>query len=300
MITRRKFIATTGAVVGAAAATGLFAERASATASTLTIALANQTTSSTVYAYITGQAIDNGNALFLLQADGHTPYYPSSPGSTGSALRKAEGLRVRLPLTRLTVVADDAAALAPYVDLVRDELNVRSVDLAAASDEGAASFGVRQVLQVNARAAGPRLGRDVQLAIKGAKSGDWSVDDAGVVTSGGFALVEGEYTLETVAGSADESAAVGVLPGGGFVVLDTAVTPELAAEGLARDLVRAVQQARRDAGLDVSDRITLTVAGPEGVLAAARTHEELLASETLATSVVYEESGETSVAVARA
>ena len=49
-----------------------------------------------------------------------------------------------------------------------------------------------------------------------------------------------------------------MLPSGGFVVLDTAVTPELAAEGLARDLVRAVQQARRDAGLDVSDRIALT------------------------------------------
>ena len=49
-----------------------------------------------------------------------------------------------------------------------------------------------------------------------------------------------------------------MLPGGGFVVLDTAVTPELAAEGVARDLVRAVQQARRDAGLDVSDRIALT------------------------------------------
>ena len=78
-----------------------------------------------------------------------------------------------------------------------------------------------------------------------------------------------------------------MLPRGGFVVLDTAVTPELAAEGLARDLVRAVQQARRDAGLDVSDRIALTVTGPADVLDAARTHEELVARETLATSVAY-------------
>ena len=52
-----------------------------------------------------------------------------------------------------------------------------------------------------------------------------------------------------------------MLPTGGFVVLDTDVTPELAAEGVARDLVRAVQQARKDAGLDVSDRIALTVTG---------------------------------------
>ena len=75
-----------------------------------------------------------------------------------------------------------------------------------------------------------------------------------------------------------------MLPGGGFVVLDTAVTPELAAEGLARDLVRAVQQARRDAGLDVSDRIALVIGGSDAVQAAARTHEALITSETLATS----------------
>ncbi|MEQ4548805.1 DUF5915 domain-containing protein, partial [Nocardioides kribbensis] len=65
---------------------------------------------------------------------------------------------------------------------------------------------------------------------------------------------------------------------------DTAVTPELAAEGLARDLVRAVQQARRDAGLDVSDRIALTLTGGPAVRGAAATHEALIARETLATS----------------
>ena len=124
----------------------------------------------------------------------------------------------------------------------------------------------------------------MQPAIKGSKSGDWSVAEDGTVTAGGLALQEGEYTLETVAGSADDAAAIGVLPRGGFVVLDTAVTPELAAEGLARDLVRAVQQARRDAGLDVSDRIALTVAGSDAVQAAARTHEALITGETLATS----------------
>ena len=90
----------------------------------------------------------------------------------------------------------------------------------------------------------------MQTAIKGAKSGDWSVAEDGTVTAGGLVLEEGEFTLETVAGAGDEPPRPGMLPRGGFVVLDTAVTPELAAEGLARDLVRAVQQARRDAGLD--------------------------------------------------
>ncbi|MCD4526445.1 isoleucine--tRNA ligase [Nocardioides sp. cx-173] len=204
--------------------------------------------------------------------------------SATSALRKAGSLRNRLPLATLTVVVADPGALAGFEGIVADEVNVKQVRLLAADSDEAASYGVEQRLSVNARAAGPRLGKDVQRAIKGSKSGDWSVADDGTVTAGGLELVEGEYTLDTVAGSADPDSATGVLPGGGFVVLDTAVTPELAAEGLARDLVRQVQQARRDAGLDVSDRISLVISGPAAVQEAARTHERLITSETLATS----------------
>ena len=84
-----------------------------------------------------------------------------------------------------------------FADILRDELNVRSVRLLDAED---ASGGVRhqQKLTVNARAAGPRLGKDVQQVIQGAKAGDWSVSDGGVVTAGGIALEPGEYELETV------------------------------------------------------------------------------------------------------
>ncbi|WP_340539883.1 isoleucine--tRNA ligase [Nocardioides sp. GXZ039] len=204
--------------------------------------------------------------------------------SATSALRKAAHLRNRLPLARLTVVVADPAAIEPLAALVADEVNVKEVRLLDVDSDEAAAYGVEQKLTVNARAAGPRLGRDVQQAIKGSKSGDWSVAEDGTVTAGGLALREGEYTLETVAGSSDADAATGVLPGGGFVVLDTAVTPDLASEGLARDLVRAVQQARRDAGLDVSDRIALVLRGGPAVAHAVRDHEALITGETLATS----------------
>lgn len=219
--------------------------------------------------------------------------------SAGSALRKSAGLRNRLPLASLTVVLPDSAALSGFEGLVADELNLKGVRLLDLDTPEAASYGVEQRLTVNARAAGPRLGRDVQQAIKGSKSGDWSVAEDGTVTAGGLALVEGEYSLETVAGSADDASATGVLPRGGFVVLDTEVTPELEAEGLARDLVRAVQQARKDAGLEVSDRIALTISGDAATVAAARTHEALIAQETLATSVEVVE-GESGVRVERA
>ncbi len=221
--------------------------------------------------------------------------------STTAGLRKGAGLRTRLPLATLTVVVPDPAALGGFEAIVADEVNVKQVRFLAADDPEAASYGVDQRLTVHARAAGPRLGKDVQVAIRASKSGDWSVAEDGSVVAGGLALVEGEYSLETVAGSTDADAVVAVVGGatGGFVVLDTAVTPELAAEGVARDLVRAVQQARRDAGLEVSDRVALTVTGPEDQLAAARTHADLLAGETLATSVALVPGDALAVTVAR-
>ncbi len=208
--------------------------------------------------------------------------------SAGSALRKGAALRNRLPLSSLTVVVAGAERLKGFEEIVADELNVKDVRLLDADHPDAASYDVSQRLTVNARAAGPRLGKDVQTAIRASKAGDWSVSESGEVTAGGLVLAEGEFSLETVAGGGDD-AATGMLPGGGFVVLDTRVTPELEAEGVARDLVRAVQQARRDAGLDVSDRITLDISAVASVADAARTHAALIRRETLATTLAVHE-----------
>jgi isoleucyl-tRNA synthetase len=78
----------------------------------------------------------------------------------------------------------------------------------------------------------------------------------------------------------------------GVVVLDATVTPRLAAEGLARDVVRVVQQARRDADLHVSDRITVTLEAPEPVVEAVRTHERFVAGEVLADALAYGSAGD--------
>ncbi|MFP5335837.1 MAG: isoleucine--tRNA ligase [Actinomycetes bacterium] len=205
--------------------------------------------------------------------------------STALGLRKAQGLRVRQPLPALTVVTPAAASLEAFRDLVADEVNVkevRLVDLGAAAE---ADFGVSHRLVVNARAAGPRLGKQVQQAIRAAREGDWTTSRGGVVTAGGIDLVEGEYEVQTVVDDAGEARrATGTLPGDGFAVLDTEVTPELAAEGIARDVVRVVQQARRDAGFDIGDRIRLTVVGEPAVWDAVVAHQELVVSETLADS----------------
>ena len=111
MISRRKFIAASTALVGGSALIGTLADstRASATASTLNIALQNTSTSNTVYAYITGQAINNNNALFLLQADGKTPYYPTSPSSTGAALAANCAIPLGAPGSTTTVTIPQIA-----------------------------------------------------------------------------------------------------------------------------------------------------------------------------------------------
>lgn len=212
-----------------------------------------------------------------------------SIASSGLALRKAQGLRVRLPLQTLTVVTPGAAALEAFSDIVRDELNVKTVTLVEFDESLVDDYGIARRLAVNARAAGPRIGKQVQQVIAAAKAGDWSVD-GDVVTAGGIALEAGEYTLELELD--DPAAAVVFLPGSGFVLLDTRVTPELAAEGLARDVIRAVQQARKDAGLDVSDRIVLTLGShDEATRAAIEAHRQLIGAETLATTLEVGQAG---------
>ena len=210
-------------------------------------------------------------------------------------LRKAHALRVRQPLRELRVAVADPALIAPFVDLVAAELNVKRVTLLSLDDAAAGDVGVTTQLSVNARAAGPRLGRGVQDAIRAAKAGDWSQDATGVVVvhtpAGDVPLVAGEYELATVAeagagapGAVELAAAV--LPSGGFVVLDLVLDDALRAEGYARDAVRVVQDARKAAGLQVSDRIRLTLDVPGAELDAVRAHQEFIATETLATEVV--------------
>ncbi|TDP97208.1 isoleucine--tRNA ligase [Labedaea rhizosphaerae] len=198
--------------------------------------------------------------------------------SAALGLRKANKLRVRLPLADLLVAAADADVLAPFTDLLADEVNVKQVRLTT----DVAAHG-RFELKVNARACGPRLGADVQKVIKAVKAGDWTTTDDGKVVAAGIELLDGEYERKLVA--ADPGATAELPASSGLVVLDTAVTDELAVEGVARDLVRVVQQARRDAGLDVSDRIALAVQAPEDVLAALRAHLEFVTGETLADEV---------------
>ncbi|HTZ90970.1 MAG TPA: isoleucine--tRNA ligase [Streptosporangiaceae bacterium] len=197
--------------------------------------------------------------------------------STALGLRKARQLRVRLPLARLVVAHPDAPSLAPYAELIRDEVNVKEVVLSA----DPASLGTFE-LAVNPRVLGPRIGAQVQEVIKAVKAGN-EVRSGDSIIAAGVQLEPGEYEVRLAAAHPESTSA---LPGNtGLVELDLSVTPALAAEGVSRDVVRHVQEARRQAGLAVSDRIKLTLGADGAVADAVRAHADFVAGETLAVEV---------------
>ena len=208
--------------------------------------------------------------------------------SVGLSLRKANGLRVRLPLASLTIASANPERLASYADLIADELNVKAVEIVLANEESAESFGLSKRLNVNARTLGPRVGSDVQRIIRESKAGNWSVLD-GKVFVDGTELQAAEYELILEAASDFEHQAVGITRSG-FVLLNTEVSPILEREGIARDAVRQIQQARRDADLNVSDRITLALKADAQTLNALLEHADLIARETLAEHIDYQQS----------
>ncbi|WP_245621836.1 isoleucine--tRNA ligase [Corynebacterium lactis] len=204
--------------------------------------------------------------------------------SATSRIRKTNHLRNRLPLKKLTVAFPDAGRLSDFTDIISSEVNVDEVEFTDDVD----SVG-RFEVSVNARVAGPRLGKDVQKVIKAVKSGNYEVVD-GVVVADGIALADGEYSRNLVALSPDSTAEVDGSEG--LVVLDTELNEDLESRGWAADRIRGLQDARKNAGLDVTDRISVRLQVPADREGWAKRHADLIAREVLATSFEIVAGGE--------
>ncbi|HJG42793.1 isoleucine--tRNA ligase [Corynebacterium phoceense] len=196
--------------------------------------------------------------------------------SAASSVRKSNKLRNRLPLPGLTVAMSNSAQLADFKDIIRDEVNVKEVTLTDDVD----SVGTFQVV-CNAKVAGPRLGRDVQRAIKNLKAGNYERQGENVLVDGDIELTPDEYTERLQAANPESTARIDGLDG--LVVLDTNVTEELEAEGWAADVIRGLQDARKASGFEVSDRITAVLSVPADKEEWANRHKDHIADEVLAT-----------------
>ena len=212
--------------------------------------------------------------------------------SLGRAAREDVGIRVRQPLRVARAVVPGGRTLsADMLDVVRDELNVKEVGFLSSVDGIVTLTG-----KPNYRSLGQRFGKqtnDAANAIRALDQDTLSAYQAGravEITVGGttHALQEGD--LEVIQEAAGDLVVRG--EGAYTVALDAELDAELRAEGVARELVNRIQNLRKDAGLEITDRIELVVAGPEGIREAAEAHRASIAGETLCNAVSVAESAQ--------
>jgi isoleucyl-tRNA synthetase len=201
--------------------------------------------------------------------------------SSSLGLRRAKNVRVRQPLRQLTVAGAGVEQLEPFLDLIKDEVNVKQVTLTS-EIERFASFR----LQVNARVLGRRLGPKMQEVIRASKQGEWRQIPSGGVEVAGEVLGDGDYEL--LLSAKEGIACQALLTNDAIVILDLELSRELEQEGRARDLVRVVQQARKAADLHVSDRIHLVLGVPAQWQEAADRFQDYISEQTLALELELE------------
>jgi isoleucyl-tRNA synthetase len=200
--------------------------------------------------------------------------------SVAASVRKANGIPNRQPLSKVTVAAPEVETLRPFEALIADETNVKSVELTT----DVAATG-EFILQPVPAVLGPRAGADMQRLIRAMKAGNWTRKGNDVIVEG-RTLQPDEYTLRLVA--QDETTSSPLPDARGVVALDTVITADLAREGLARFVVRRINDLRRRDGFHVTDRIHLVVDAQDhdDVREVIEKHRSYIMDETLAEELV--------------
>jgi isoleucyl-tRNA synthetase len=208
----------------------------------------------------------------------HTMDLTRLVASLGNAARKGASIRGQQPLPAVRVSGGSTFAELPAwaTGLIRDELNVKRVEYAQEL-----SGAVHQRAEGNPKLLGPKYGRDYARIRAGLQAGRFSVSDDGRVHVDEFVLEPDEVTLSLEPAPGFAAAA----DRGVLVVLDTSISPELVTEGRARAVVRLIQDARKQAGFDVSDRIDVRYTATDGVAEAFQQHAGYISRETLATQL---------------
>lgn len=204
----------------------------------------------------------------------------------GRGLRKREDLRVRQPLSSVTVVSrsdTERAAVVAHADLIAEELNVKSVE-AHADEAGLVDLSAKG----NFKTLGPRYGKETKSVAAAIDALDHSeivaILDGRTVHRDGYEIATEDLVVERIPRSGTVVATEGSLS----VALDCAITEDLASEGLAREIVNRIQGIRRDMDLDVTDRINVKIStASEALRSAAQAHEDIIAGEVLADSIEF-------------
>lgn len=195
------------------------------------------------------------------------------------SIRNAENVRVRQPLSRLTVISENSGSLDGYADIIKDELNVKEL----AFEEDVEEFA-EQKLSINFPVLGKRLPQKMKDVIAATKQGKWEQLSDGRIEAAGEVLEVEECRL--LLEPKDKKGAAALSSNDALVKLDLEITPQLQQEGIARDLVRLIQQSRKEADLHISDRIALRVDSSHAMVNdAVSSFKDYIAEQTLAVSV---------------
>ncbi len=195
------------------------------------------------------------------------------------SIRNANNIRVRQPLQNLTIVAKDADNIASYEEIIKDELNVKNIiyqtDVKLFADI---------VLKINFPLVGKRLPAQMKDIIAANKMASWERLSNNKILIAGVELDASEFELNLV--PKDKQSSQSLATNDALVVLDLDVTDELKLEGIARDIIRLIQQSRKDAALNVADYINLFInTANETFLKSIRLHQEYIQQQTLAKKI---------------
>ena len=201
--------------------------------------------------------------------------------STSLSIRKINKIRVRQPLNMLKIQSDEGEWIENYFELIKEEVNIKNINI-----EKIKNSQNSVQLKINPRMLGPRIGKKVQECIQLAKAGKWK-EENGVVIVGDFELEEGEYDIETMINDDPSSQ---LIEGTNFIIeLDLSIDEVLRKEGIARDLIRAVQNTRREKGLDVSDFIRINISGDKDLIDSVNQNLEFFKNQILAKEVIFDD-----------
>ncbi|RTK92652.1 MAG: isoleucine--tRNA ligase [Rickettsiales bacterium] len=193
--------------------------------------------------------------------------------STALFLRKAENIRVRQPLSNLSIIAENCNIFKDFEDIIKDEINVKNISYNSNLAEHA-----DYKLTINFPVLGKRLPEKMKTIIAASKQDQWQLVDSKLLVAGEELLAE-EYSLtlnpRVVKGAKSLSNNKGIIS------LDLNITKELEQEGIARDIIRLVQQARKDAGFEVSDRIILEIKSKLDISKVINDYGDFISEQTL-------------------
>jgi len=196
------------------------------------------------------------------------------------AIRSKLNIRVRQPLKNLMVAVKELPILANLTDIIRDEVNVKDIFLALEFEKYATLK-----LSINSAVLGKRLPEKMKQILPASKKGEWKQEN-GIVEIAGEKLLPAEYVLQLEPKPEYKDRAQALSTNDALVILDTTITTELEAEGIARDVVRMIQQARKDAQLNVSDKIKLYLGADTKIRSAIVAHSSYIMEQTLASELL--------------